>query len=728
MKKRLSFIGSPKHLRRAPALVLLLLLLFTFTVTFYLYKTNRASSLTHFTNATLQTQDNIHDNLDAFITLLRGTGALFAANEQTTQEEFHAYVQRLLLSEHYRGIQGIGFASRVAKAEKDSFINQVRQQGKADFTIFPEGDREEYFPIVYLEPPDRRNQAAIGYDMFSEASRHAAMTSAMTNGIDTSSKVTLIQEIGPAKQAGFLIYLGLYRGGGFPATIAERREKLTGFVYIPFRADDFFLAIFSPEEELPIHVEIYDGAQIDEAHLLHRSSNAASRHPLFSSTNTIQVERHAWTILSETTPRFERTLGRRIVPGVFIAGLMISFALFGITIYFVKAREKNLQSEAALRSSEELYRTTAESAADAIILIDSESTILSVNSSTERIFGYPTRELVGQSMTFLMPERMRGHHRHGIARYLSSGRRNISWEGVELPGLHKDGHEIPLEISFGEIVKDGKHIFAGIARDITERKRIENSLRDSEERYRTLSAKLEDRVNARTRELEASNQELEAFTYSVAHDLRAPLRHINAFAQLIEADSQSQLSADIQTYIKKMGESALKMARLVDGLLNLALLGKGGLSLELVSLRPVVEEVVTSLKDETKNRDIKWEIEDLPSIECDPVLMRQVFVNLLSNAIKYTCRREKALVQIGRTIIKNQTTIFIRDNGVGFDMRYIGKLFGLFQRLDLAEEFEGTGVGLAMVSRIIQKHHGQIWAEAEEDKGATFYFTVPGMK
>jgi PAS domain S-box-containing protein len=275
---------------------------------------------------------------------------------------------------------------------------------------------------------------------------------------------------------------------------------------------------------------------------------------------------------------------------------------------------------------------------------------------------------------------------------------------------------------------DGKPLrLIGVAADVTDRKRTEQALRESEERFRRLNVELEDRVKKRTSELATLNQELEAFTYSVSHDLRAPLRHVNAYAQLIQEELSEQMTPMIKGHLQRIINGAKNMGRLIDDLLNLARVGKQELSSQDVALRPMVDEVIASLRPEIEGRNIDWQIGELGSAQCDPGLIGQVFVNLISNSVKYSRPREKAVVQIGRTVMENKPVLFVRDNGVGFDMKYASKLFGVFQRLHLAEHFEGTGVGLATVSRIVQKHHGKIWAEAAEGKGATFYFTFPGL-
>jgi light-regulated signal transduction histidine kinase (bacteriophytochrome) len=239
---------------------------------------------------------------------------------------------------------------------------------------------------------------------------------------------------------------------------------------------------------------------------------------------------------------------------------------------------------------------------------------------------------------------------------------------------------------------------------------------------------LEWRVQERTAQLNAANEELEAFSYSVSHDLRAPLRHMSAFSQLLTEEYGATLQPDALHYLDRIQQSAKRMGELVDDLLKMAQISRRALSSVKTDLNSLLNDVLKDLQPECAKRDIRWQIGELPSVECDPGLMKQVFMNLVSNAVKYSRRRETAVIEVGLTTEEDGTAvIFIRDNGAGFDQRYADKLFGVFQRLHRADEFEGTGVGLATVQRIIKRHGGKIWGIGELDKGSTFFFTLAAI-
>jgi light-regulated signal transduction histidine kinase (bacteriophytochrome) len=250
--------------------------------------------------------------------------------------------------------------------------------------------------------------------------------------------------------------------------------------------------------------------------------------------------------------------------------------------------------------------------------------------------------------------------------------------------------------------------------DITEHKRREQETR-----------LLNDELAKRTAELEAINKELEAFAYSVSHDLRAPLRHIAGFTELLQKNAASQLNEKSQRYMTMILESANRMGHLIDDLLAFSRIGRAETHKAMVSLDQLVQEALSETRQETDGRNIVWKIGGLPSWYGDRSMLRLALVNLISNAVKFTRTRPQAEIEIGcRNKSPNEVVVFVRDNGVGFDMKYVNKLFGVFQRLHGPEVFEGTGIGLATVQRIVHRHGGRAWAEGLVDQGATFYFSL----
>ncbi|MEE8202070.1 MAG: PAS domain S-box protein [Candidatus Acidoferrales bacterium] len=302
-------------------------------------------------------------------------------------------------------------------------------------------------------------------------------------------------------------------------------------------------------------------------------------------------------------------------------------------------------------------------------------------------------------------------HEHGV----------VSGMSVIIPGPQRPfgvlGAHTTRRRTFTE---DDVHFLQAVAHLLAEaidRKRAEDEIK-------RLNEELEQRVVERTAQLEAANKELEAFTYSVSHDLRAPLRHVDGFAKILALDYGSQLDAKARHYLERVCQGSRQMGRLVDDLLSLSRIGRQEPRRQVTGLNSLVDEVQKELQAETAGRQVEWQVSPLPFADCDPALMKQVFANLLSNALKFTRPRKRAVIEVGQLEQDDQPVLFVRDNGVGFSMKYVDKLFGVFQRLHRVEDFEGTGVGLATVQRILHKHGGRVWAEAELDKGATFYFTL----
>ena len=499
------------------------------------------------------------------------------------------------------------------------------------------------------------------------------------------------------------------------------------------------------------------------------------------------------------------------------------------------------QAEEKLRRSQEQLAGVIGSAMDAIITVDDEQRIVLFNGAAERMFLFPSEDAIGQLLDRFIPERFRAAHKHHIQDF---GKTHVTKRSMGLLGplfgLRADGQEFPIEASISQIESDGRRLYTVILRDVTERKRADEALKEqarildlapvmirdlndrilfwntgveqmfgwkaeealekishnllktefprpleeikarlyadghwegetihtrkdgkqiviasqwvlrrdeqdkpkailvvnnditerkqAEEEIRRLNEELEQRVAERTAELQAVNKELEAFSYSVSHDLRAPLRHINGFSQALLEDCEDKLDDSGKGYLNQVREASHEMAQLIDDVLQLARVTRTEMRREPVNLSELAASVVAELQERETQRKAAVDIETGLSARGDKRLLRIVLTNLMGNAWKFTSRRTEAQITFGREQQNGENTYFIRDNGAGFDMAYANKLFGAFQRLHTTGEFEGTGIGLATVQRIVHRHGGRVWAEGKVDQGATFFFTLPTSK
>lgn len=366
------------------------------------------------------------------------------------------------------------------------------------------------------------------------------------------------------------------------------------------------------------------------------------------------------------------------------------------------------------------FQKLLEAAPDAMIVVDPQGRIILVNAQTELLFGHNRGDLLGKTIEVLIPERFRAHHPALRARYAQAPRRRPMGQVLHaapthesalsppppLFALRKDGTEFPVDISLSPS-EDGENSTILAIRDVSERLRSEQALREA-------------KIAA-----EAARNELEAFSYSVAHDLRAPLRSMRGFSEILLEDQANTLSPKGRDYLKRIVAASDRMGQIIDALLRLARLSRAELHFTAVDLSALCESIAAQLRQSQPERAVEFSIEPGLNAMADMPMLRTALENLMANAWKFTREKQPAKIEFKSLDQDGETLYILRDNGAGFDLARAQKLFTPFQRLHSANEFPGTGIGLATVYRIIQRHGGRIWAESAVDAGASFFFTLP---
>ncbi|MFN4149332.1 MAG: ATP-binding protein [Candidatus Sericytochromatia bacterium] len=376
---------------------------------------------------------------------------------------------------------------------------------------------------------------------------------------------------------------------------------------------------------------------------------------------------------------------------------------------------KQKQIQEKLNNEKKNLKTLIETLPDLVWVKDLEGVYLYCNNKFEKFIGHKESEIIGKKDYELVEKELADFFRQNDKKALENNKSTINLEWLTFAS---DGHKELVQTIKTPLYDNSNKLIGvlGLGHDITE-------LYETQEEIKRLNFDLEEKVKERTQLLEQANKDLEAFAYSVSHDLRAPLRHIDGFTNLLKVKLPLH-NEESDKYIEKITSSSKKMSLMIDELLKFSRLGRKKIEKNILDLNIIIKQIIEQYKPDCADRKISFEVEELPEVLGDQILLQSVFENIISNAIKFTSKKEEAFIKIGLIKKDNKQIIYIKDNGAGFDMAYSDKLFSVFQRLHLESDFSGTGIGLANVKQIISKHGWNIHAESEVDKGATFYITL----
>ena len=659
---------------------------------------------------------NITERLERYKMILQGGGGVFLASESVTRDEWRDYYEYRQVRTIYPGIQGIGFTTVVRPEDLARHIEQVRAEGFSDYTVRPAGKREEYAPVLFVEPLDAVNQRALGYDSLSEPVRRQAMERARDTGQGAlSGRVMLVQNAQPS----FLLYVPIYTRGMPVDTVADRRAAIQGYVFAVFHINDLINGIFTASIH-EIDFRLYDGAEVSPSSLMYVSHSLADapRQPMFTARRTLDLYGHQWTLDFETMPVFEAAVDRH-TPGIILgAGVVISLLLFLLHNALTNTASSAYALAKIRRESEEKLNSTLDNLPDCVITINHQGIIQSVNKAVKTVLGYNPEDLIGYKVSQLAAPPHDRNHDEYLARYLREGNPHIMGVGREVEGRHRGGRLIPLELSVSEFSSQGQRFFTGTLRDISERKRLIAKLSEAREAA------------------EQANRAKSIFLATMSHEIRTPMNGVIGMAEVLE---QSDLTDSQLDMVHTIRDSALNLLGLIDDILDFSKAEAGRLEMEQkpVALAELIEDLCQSLVPMVLPKGIRFDLfiaPELPELVIgDALRLRQVFYNLLGNAIKFadpaqTKRPGRIALRAEVVQAKPLQVLFkVSDNGIGMTPEALARVFTPFTQGEMSttRRFGGTGLGLTICHRLVTLMEGVIAVDSQPDIGTTLSVTLP---
>lgn len=662
--------------------------------------------------------------MSAYEQVLRSAVGFFYAADTVTRSEWHQYVQTLRLNEFYPGILGLGYTVRLSPYDIDNFTTKVRAEGFPDFSVWPQTPRDEYFSIVYLEPFAGRNIRAFGFDMYTEQTRREAMQRARNTGEPALSRmVILVQETNKDVQKGCLLYLPVYNKKMPLATEEERAVALKGFVYSPFRMNDLMEGILGSVAS-EVEFEIYDGSNTDTAHLFYSSHgyNAQKSKADFSFPSQIKVAGHQWTVVFTAREPFLSSFEANQPNIIALTGVLVNLLLLFIVIKINLLSKRNRVLAERYKAEKDRYEIVSASTNDIIWEWDVVSNTVSFNKNYQLVSGaaLPVSELPYEAWISHLHPGDKDRVVSKMKSLISSG--SHFWSD-EYRLLKADGSSIYI-LDRGRLVYNDAGVLVrmvGSMINITERKQ-------AEEAQKRFSEELERTVQARTQELQRSNEDLERFAHVTSHDLREPVRKILVSVDRLRIKYGSLLGEGT-VILNNLTKSATRLNQMIESILTFSTINYETHGAQPVDLNVILQNVKDDLELIISGKNADVVVEPLPVVEGSAVLLHQLFYNLVNNALKFTRAGVKTVVHIVSKPLQKGTVemveIKVTDNGIGFSQEEADKIFQSFVRLHSKDSYEGTGLGLALCKRIVERHGGSIEASGWLNEGATFTIQLP---